>query len=356
MSDADLFLPQDLLDSMKEDTGTVDELSLDISNFFHTGSYALDRIISVKDGDVGIPAPCIVELAGPPSTAKTTLALEMIAGVLELNGFALMIDAEKRLNENYTEILLGDLAEKMIVSKTRFIQKAFWEMEKNCRKLIKHNLKDLPAIYVLDSMGALDDETRYKFDKEGEKFNPEAKYHAVDFGPGKAVKRCLGFAWEQLSQTNCFMLVINHEHDVIDIHNPMAAKFKKTKTTGGVFKDYMAGVRLSVRVIKTLKTKGRKSGAIVKVRNTKSSVDMPFGECELEIKFGKGICREKDIYDTARKLDLIYKENGRFHFEGEEIGARDKGIEAIKSDHGLYDDLVEGICDAPPTWADDEEE
>ncbi len=73
----DVFLPDDLLEQLKDQSKVADSPSLDIHGWIHTGSYALDRIISVKDGNIGIPTPCVVELAGPPSTAKTTLALEI---------------------------------------------------------------------------------------------------------------------------------------------------------------------------------------------------------------------------------------------------------------------------------------
>jgi recombination protein RecA len=349
------IIPQDVLEEIKDANKKIEQVN-DSPNiteyeYFHTGSYSLDRIISVKDGQVGIPAPCIIELSGPHSTAKTTLSLEMIRNVLEdLNGFAWYCDAEKRLNDGYAEILLGDNIESLVKVKTRIVQQAFWKIEESCRKLIKSDLQDVPAIYVIDSLGVLDDENRYKKDVDG---NYEAKYHAVDFGSGKAIKRCLGFAWEVVSRTNGIILLINHEHDKIDLTG-FGSKFSKKVTPGGVNKDYMAGVKLSVNVKQTLKSKGRKSGAILRVRNMKSSIDMPYGEAEFEVKFGEGIDREKDIYDTAKNLKLIEKSGNRFYFDGEEIGSRDKAIDKIYDDISLRNELIEAIKNAPADWEEEE--
>lgn len=350
----DLFLPDDLLEELK---GSVDDIeaTMDINGWIHTGSYALDRIISVKNGNVGIPTPCVVELAGAPSTGKTTLALEITRNILQdMNGFTFYGETEKRLRSDYAEVIIGEgLYDKMVPCQTRMTQVMFSKMETACRKLLKRKLAMLPALYVVDSVGSLDDIDRYKDDAK----DHEAKYFKHDFGTGKAIKRCLGFAWDIISTTNAVILLLNHEHVGIELSS-FKSKFgppKKT-TPGGVYKDYMAGVRLSVSTVKRIKAKGRDVGAIVKVKNTKSSVDMPFGVCEFEVRFGKGICREKDIYDTAKKLGLIYKEGGRFHFDGTEIGNRENVEETFRADPGLMDDVIEGIKEAPPSWEGEEDE
>ncbi len=348
------FMPQDVLDLIKKDNEDLDIITNPNASdfgYFHTGSYALDRIISVRDGKIGAPSPCIIELSGPPSTSKTTLALEMIRHVVEdLGGFAWINDAERRLNDVYAETILGEHIHYVVRARTRMVQTCFYKIEEACRKLIDNGLSSLPAIYVVDSLGVLDDETRYKKDDSGDY---EAKYRAVDFGSGKAIKRCLGFAWEVVSRTNAILLLINHEHEKIDITGFSSRFGSKKITPGGVNKDFMAGVRLSVSVFKTLKEKSRKTGAIVKVRNTKSSVDMPFGECTFEVRFGEGIDREKDIYDTALALKIIEKSGNRYYFDGTEIGARARAIDTIYENEDIRNKLIEAIKNAPPDWEEE---
>ncbi len=271
-----------------------------------TGSLSLDLALGLG----GMPRGRVIEIYGPESSGKTTVALHVVAEVQKQGGIAGFIDAEHALDPVYAEHIGVDI-DNLYISQPDNGEQALEITE----TMVRSGAVD---VIIVDSVAALVP----KAEIDGEMGDSHVGLHARLMS--QALRKLTGI----ISKSNCVVIFINQLREKVGVMfgNPET-------TTGGRALKFYASVRLDVRRIETLKVSGEVVGNRTRVKVVKNKVAPPFKEAEFDIMFGKGISREGDILDLAVAHDIIQKAGAWFSYNGDKIGQGRENTKIYLSEH-----------------------
>ena len=278
-----------------------------------TGSITLDCALGIG----GVPRGRIVEIFGPESSGKTTVALHIIASAQKAGGEAAFIDVEHALDPVYAKALGVDI-DSLLVSQPDTGEQALEITE----ALVRSGAID---VIVVDSVAAMVP----KAEIEGLMGDTHVGLQARLMS--QALRKLTG----AISKTNCVAVFINQLREKVGVMygNPEV-------TPGGRALKFYSSVRLDVRKQEQLKSGGEVIGNHTKVKVVKNKVPPPFKEAEFDIMYGEGISRVGEILDLAVKLDIVEKSGAWFSYKGERLGqGRDNVKELISKNPALLDEL-----------------
>ena len=271
-----------------------------------TGSLGLDIALGVG----GVPKGRIVEIYGPESSGKTTVALHMVAEVQKRGGIAGFIDAEHALDPVYAKNIGVDI-DNLYISQPDNGEQALEITE----TMVRSGAVD---IVIVDSVAALVP----KAEIEGDMGDSHVGLHA------RLMSHALRKLTAAISRSNCVVIFINQLREKVGVMfgNPET-------TTGGRALKFYASVRLDVRRTETLKQGGEMVGNHVKVKVVKNKVAPPFKQAEFDIMFGTGISREGEILDLASECNVVNKSGAWYSYNGERIGQGRENVKIFLKDH-----------------------
>ena len=271
-----------------------------------TGSISLDIALGLG----GVPKGRIIEVYGPESSGKTTVALHMVAEVQKRGGIAGFIDAEHALDPVYAKNIGVDIDE-LYISQPDSGDQALEITE----TMVRSGAID---IIVVDSVAALVP----KQEIEGDMGDSHVGLQA------RLMSQALRKLTPVISKSNCVVIFINQLREKVGVMfgNPET-------TTGGRALKFYASVRMDVRRIETLKQGGEMVGNRVRVKIVKNKIAPPFKEAEFDIMFGKGISKEGDILDLAANVNVVNKSGAWYAYNGEKIGQGRENAKIYLSEH-----------------------
>jgi recombination protein RecA len=281
-------------------------------NIISTGSISLDAAIGVG----GMPRGRIIEIYGPESSGKTTLALHVVAEAQKVGGICAYIDAEHAMDPTYA-CNLGVSIDDLLISQPDSGEQALEIAE----TLVRSNSVD---VVVIDSVAAL--VPRAELDGEMGDSLPGLQARLMS----QALRKLTAI----VAQSNTCFIFINQLREKIGV------MFGSPETTtGGKALKFYATVRCDIRRIAAIKDGDKVVGNRTRVKVVKNKVAPPFRECEFDIMYGEGISREGDLLDVAVNNGIVEKSGSWFSYKGERLGqGREnakiflKGNEAIKLD------------------------
>ena len=279
-----------------------------------TGSLGLDIALGVG----GVPKGRIVEIYGPESSGKTTVALHMVAEVQKRGGIAGFIDAEHALDPVYAKNIGVDI-DNLYISQPDNGEQALEITE----TMVRSGAVD---IVIVDSVAALVP----KAEIEGDMGDSHVGLHA------RLMSQALRKLTAAISRSNCVVIFINQLREKVGVMfgNPET-------TTGGRALKFYASVRLDVRRTETLKQGGEMVGNHVKVKVVKNKVAPPFKQAEFDIMFGTGISREGEILDLASECNVVNKSGAWYSYNGERIGQGRENVKIFLKDHPEISEEIE---------------
>ena len=271
-----------------------------------TGCLSLDLALGLG----GVPKGRVIEIYGPESSGKTTVALHMIAEVQKRGGIAGFIDAEHAMDPVYAKNIGVDIDE-LYISQPDSGDQALEIAE----TMVRSGAID---IIVIDSVAALVP----KQEIEGDMGDSHVGLQA------RLMSQALRKLTPVISKSNCVVIFINQLREKVGVMfgNPET-------TTGGRALKFYASVRMDVRRIETLKQSGEMVGNRTRIKIVKNKIAPPFKEAEFDIMFGKGISKEGDILDLAASIDLVKKSGAWYAYEGEKIGQGRENAKAYLENH-----------------------
>ena len=271
-----------------------------------TGSLSLDIALGLG----GVPKGRIIEVYGPESSGKTTVALHMVAEVQKRGGIAGFIDAEHALDPAYAKNIGVDI-ENLYISQPDNGEQALEITE----TMVRSGAVD---IIIVDSVAALVPKAEIDGDMGDSHVGLQARL----------MSQALRKLTAAISKSNCIVIFINQLREKVGVMfgNPET-------TTGGRALKFYSSIRLDVRRIEALKQGGEMVGNRTRIKVVKNKVAPPFREAEFDIMFGKGISREGDILDLATKIDLVNKSGAWYAYNGEKIGQGRENAKLYLSEH-----------------------
>ena len=278
-----------------------------------TGCLSLDIALGLG----GVPKGRVIEVYGPESSGKTTVALHMIAEVQKRGGIAGFIDAEHALDPVYAKNIGVDIDE-LYISQPDSGDQALEIAETMARS-------GAIDIIVVDSVAALVPRQEIEGDMGDSHVGLQARL----------MSQALRKLTPVISKSNCIVIFINQLREKVGVMfgNPET-------TTGGRALKFYASVRMDVRKTETLKQSGEMVGNHTRIKIVKNKIAPPFKEAEFDIMFGKGISKEGDTLDPATKLDLVKKSGALYAYEGDKIG---QGRENAKTYLSAHPEIMEEL-------------
>ncbi|MCQ2434972.1 MAG: recombinase RecA [Oscillospiraceae bacterium] len=284
-----------------------------------TGSLSLDMALGIG----GVPRGRIVEIYGPESSGKTTVALHVIAEAQKNGGEAAFIDVEHALDPVYAEAL-GVNIDNLLVAQPDSGEQALEIAE----ALVRSGAID---VIVIDSVAAMT--TRAEI--EGEMGDSHVGMLA------RLMSQAMRKLTSVISKSNCVAIFINQVREKIGVMygNPET-------TTGGRALKFYASVRMEVRKGEALKSGAEVIGNRTRVKIVKNKVAPPFRECEFDMMYGKGISKIGEILDMATELDIVHKSGSWFSYGERKLGqGRDAVKDLLEREPALCEELEKKICE-----------
>ena len=285
-----------------------------------SGSLALDTALGVG----GYPKGRIIEIYGPESSGKTTLALHAIAEAQKEGGYAAFIDAEHALDPKYAKALGVDI-DNLILSQPDTGEQALEIVE----QLVRSNAI---AIVVIDSVAALVPKVEIDGDMGDAHVGLQARLMS------QAMRKLSGV----ISKTNTVCIFINQ------IREKVGVMFGNPETTsGGRALKFYSSIRLDIRRVEAIKSGDQYIGNLTRVKVVKNKVASPFKTVDIEIIYGKGISREGEVLDMAVEKGIINKSGAWFSYNDEKIGQGRENVKAyIKNNPDFAKEVEEKIKEA----------
>ena len=294
-----------------------------------TGSLSLDLALGIG----GLPKGRIIEIYGPESSGKTTVALHAVAEVQKRGGIAGFIDAEHALDPVYAKNIGVDI-DNLYISQPDCGEQALEIAE----TMVRSGAID---IVIVDSVAALVPKAEIDGDMGDSHMGLQARLMS------QALRKLTSI----VSKSNCIVIFINQLREKIGVMfgNPET-------TTGGRALKFYSSVRLDVRRVEALKQGGEVVGNHTRVKVVKNKVAPPFKEAEFDIMFGQGISKEGDILDLAAEAGIINKSGAWYAYNGEKIGQGRENAKTYLKENPLICEEVEAKVRAKYSQEESEEE
>ena len=279
-----------------------------------TGSLSLDIALGLG----GVPKGRIIEVYGPESSGKTTVALHMVAEVQKRGGIAGFIDAEHALDPAYAKNIGVDI-ENLYISQPDNGEQALEITE----TMVRSGAVD---IIIVDSVAALVPKAEIDGDMGDSHVGLQARL----------MSQALRKLTAAISKSNCIVIFINQLREKVGV------MFGHPETTtGGRALKFYSSIRLDVRRIEALKQGGEMVGNRTRIKVVKNKVAPPFREAEFDIMFGKGISKEGDVLDLAASVGIVQKSGAWFAYGGDKIGQGRENAKAYLREHPEIMDEIE---------------
>ncbi len=282
-----------------------------------TGSLSLDLALGMG----GIPKGRIVEVYGPESSGKTTVALHMVAEVQKRGGIAGFIDAEHALDPVYAKNIGVDI-DNLYISQPDSGEQALEITE----TMVRSGAVD---IVIVDSVAALVPKAEIDGDMGDSHVGLQARL----------MSQALRKLTSVISKSNCIVIFINQLREKVGV------MFGSPETTtGGRALKFYSSIRLDVRRIESLKQGGEVVGNRTRIKVVKNKIAPPFREAEFDIMFGQGISKEGDILDLATNFGIVNKSGAWYAYNGEKIGqGRENSKIYLKENPAICDEIEEKV-------------
>jgi len=282
-----------------------------------TGCLSLDLALGIG----GLPKGRVIEVYGPESSGKTTVALHVVAEVQKMGGIAGFIDAKHALDPVYAKSIGVDV-DNLYISQPDSGEQALEITE----TMVRSGAVD---IVIVDSVAALVPKQEIDGDMGDSHVGLQARL----------MSQALRKLTSVISKTNCIVLFINQLREKVGVMfgNPET-------TTGGRALKFYSSVRLDVRRIESLKQAGEVVGNHTRIKVVKNKVAPPFREAEFDIMFGQGISREGDLLDLAADCNVVNKSGAWYAYQGEKIGqGRENAKQYLKEHSDISNEIEEKV-------------
>jgi recombination protein RecA len=289
-----------------------------------TGSLTLDGLLGIG----GWPRGRVVEIFGPESSGKTTLALHAVAEVQARGGVAAFIDAEHAIDVTYAAKLGVDV-ENLLISQPDSGEQAL----EVCESLVRSGAVD---IIVVDSVAALVPQAEL----EGQMGDPHMGLQA------RLMSQALRKLTAITGKTGCLVVFLNQ------VRQKIGVVFGNAEVTpGGNALKFYASIRVDIRRTGSLKTSGEAVGAKTRLKIVKNKLAPPFRQAEVDIIFGRGVCKAGEVLTRAEEAGLLTKSGSWISFGDERLGqGRENARDRLMEDPALMERIVQAVRAAPMTF------